>query len=156
MAKIILTGVDPSQTALRAAEQAAELSDGLGAELHVVSAYSVSMSETMRSVQGSHGPSAGAGAYNKLLEQQAEQAQKTADVVAETLREMLPNLEIDAAGVQGAPAEALLSEAERLGADIIVVGNKGVQGAARVFGSIARTVASETSCDLYIVNTRPR
>lgn len=156
MAKIVLTGVDPSQTALRAAEKAAILATGLGAELHVVSAYSVSMSETMRSAQRGFGPSAGAGAYNKLLDQQAQQAQSTADAVAETLREMFPDLGVVAAAVQGPPAEVLLSEASRLGADTIVVGNRGVQGAARVFGSIARTVAAETSSDLYIVNTRPR
>lgn len=154
MTKRILTGVDPSQTSLRAAEKAAVLADGLGAELHVVSAYSVSMSETMQSVQTRHRPTAGAGAYNKLIAQQGEQAQNTAAAVAETLREMFPNLQVFANAAQGTPAEVLLREAERLDVGIIVVGNKGVQGRARVLGSIARTVASETSCDLYIVNTR--
>lgn len=156
MTNIILTGVDPSQTALRAAEKAALLADGLGAQLHIVSAYNVNMSQAMRSVQELHSPGSGAGAYNRLIEQQGQQAQNTADAVAETLREMFPNVEVVASGVQGAPAEVLLAEAERLGAQTIVVGNKGVQGAARVLGSVARTVASETTCDLYIVNTRPR
>lgn len=156
MADSILVGVDPSQTALRAAEKAATLADGLGVGLHVISAYSVSMSETMRSVGHLHSPDGGAGAYNRLVRQQGEQAQKTAEAVAETLREMFPQLEVAASGVQGAPAEVLVAEAERLGAQAIVVGNKGVQGAARVLGSVARTVASETTCDLYIVNTRPR
>ena len=39
---------------------------------------------------------------------------------------------------------------------MIVVGNKRVQGFTRFLGSVARTIASEAHCDLYIVNTHQR
>ena len=56
----------------------------------------------------------------------------------------------------GEAAAALLREADEIGADMIVVGNKRVQGFTRFLGSIARTIASEAHCDLYIVNTHQR
>lgn len=152
MATTIVTGVDPSQTALVAAEKAAALADGMAAKLYVICGYSVSMSETMQTLQRTNNPST----YHQLVTRQAEQAQGTADAVAEALRGMFPELEIFASAVEGAPADVLTSEADRLDAEIIVVGNKGVQGPARLLGSIARTVASETNCDLYIVNTLQR
>ena len=41
-------------------------------------------------------------------------------------------------------------------ADMIVVGNKRVQGAARILGSIASEVARKAQCDLHIVYTHAR
>lgn len=51
------------------------------------------------------------------------------------------------------PATALCDEAERLEASIIVVGNRGVQGAARLLGSVATDVARRAPCDVLIANT---
>nr|MDT0666629.1 universal stress protein [Micromonospora sp. DSM 115978] len=53
----------------------------------------------------------------------------------------------------GKPADVLVSVAEELGASIIVVGNKRVQGVARVLGSIAADVAHRAPCDVYIAHT---
>jgi nucleotide-binding universal stress UspA family protein len=47
----------------------------------------------------------------------------------------------------------MCEEARRLGARIIVVGNRRVQGASRVLGSIASDVAKQAPCDVLIVNT---
>ena len=51
------------------------------------------------------------------------------------------------------PATALCEEATRLEASTIVVGNKRVQGAARVLGSIAGDVAKRAPCNVLIVHT---
>lgn len=51
------------------------------------------------------------------------------------------------------PATALCEEAVRLDASMIVVGNKRVQGAARVLGSIAGDVAKRAPCNVLIVHT---
>ena len=51
------------------------------------------------------------------------------------------------------PASALCEEAARLEASTIVVGNKRVQGAARVLGSIAGDVAKRAPCNVFIVHT---
>jgi nucleotide-binding universal stress UspA family protein len=47
----------------------------------------------------------------------------------------------------------MCEEARRLEARMIVVGNRRVQGAARVLGSIASDVAKHAPCDVYIANT---
>lgn len=156
MTKTIVTGVDMSQTALWAAERAAELAEGLGAELYVFSAYSTSTVDTINSVQHRRAGTTSSAAYRELTERQAQSAHKAAEDVANALRESYPNLTVVAAAVEGTPAEVLIREAERLKADTIVVGNKRVQGLARVLGSVASKVASETHCDLLIVNTTQR
>ncbi len=55
--------------------------------------------------------------------------------------------------VMNDPANGLCEEANRLNASMIVVGNKRVQGAARVLGSIAGDVAKRAPCNVLIVHT---
>jgi nucleotide-binding universal stress UspA family protein len=40
-----------------------------------------------------------------------------------------------------------------IGADLIVVGNRRVQGIGRLLGSVATDVAQHAPCDVYIVKT---
>jgi nucleotide-binding universal stress UspA family protein len=53
----------------------------------------------------------------------------------------------------GTAAKALCDEAVRLNASMIAIGNKRVQGAARVFGSIATDVAKHAPCDVLIIHS---
>jgi nucleotide-binding universal stress UspA family protein len=53
----------------------------------------------------------------------------------------------------GDPAKALLSVAEEVGADLIVVGNKGMKGAKRVLGSVPNDIAHHAPCAVLIVST---
>jgi len=154
MARTILTGVDNSDTALRAARKAAVLADAFGSELHVVSAFRGNTTNTIRSLQQTHERQHVQTAYRKAIDQMVEQARDVALTVAEKLQSDFPELKITSKGVEGEPGEVLVREADKIGADIIVVGNRRVQGPARIFGSIARTVASEASCDLHVVHTQ--
>lgn len=156
MTQKIVVGVDSSGTALQAAEKAASLAVALGAELHVVSAFNVNMTERIQSVRSQSEPSAMSSAYHRLVAQYAEEAERTASVAAEELRKNFPDLRIVAKAVEGAPGVALSNEANNLDADLIVVGNKRVQGPTRILGSVARTVAAEANCDLYVVHTHQR
>lgn len=153
MTKIIVTGVDSSQTALNAAHKAAELAQGSGAELHVFSAYRTSAGDSIWSAKAAGTSISTSPAYEKLTSSQAAAAAQTAQAVAGVLQEAYPDLTIKAAAVEGTPAEVLLKQAQALDADTIVVGNKRVQGVTRVLGSIALKVATEAKCDLHIVNT---
>lgn len=153
MTGIILAGVDNSQTALRAAEKAASLAVAFEAELHVVTAFNVNTTETLQSVRSQSEPAVMRSAYHRVVAQYAGEAKRTASGVAEKLLRVHPELKIVAKAVEGRPGAALISEAKKLDVDLVVVGNKRVQGPTRVLGSVARTVASEASCDLYIVNT---
>ena len=53
----------------------------------------------------------------------------------------------------GDPAECMCEEATRLDARSIVVGNRRVRGASRVFGSVAADVIRHAPCDVVIANT---
>ena len=54
---------------------------------------------------------------------------------------------------RGKPAEALIAEAERTNALMIVVGNRRMQGIGRLLGSVANSVAHNAPCDVYIAKT---
>ena len=56
-------------------------------------------------------------------------------------------------GPKGDPADAIVEVAVREGADLIVLGSKGMQGARRILGSIPNKVSHSSPCDLLIVQT---
>ena len=151
--KTIITGVDSSQTALTAAEKAAELAASFDAELYVFSAYSISSAVAMQSAKSGNMSSKTSEAYQRLASGQAEAAQQPPQSVAAILRDSWQNLKVNARAAEGQPAEVLVQQAEKLNADTIVVGNKKAQGLQRILGSISRNVAATTNCDLYVVNT---
>ncbi|GAA5194559.1 hypothetical protein GCM10023346_22310 [Arthrobacter gyeryongensis] len=53
----------------------------------------------------------------------------------------------------GRPADALIREAIRKEARLIVVGSRRVQGIGRVLGSVSNSVAQNAPCDVYIADT---
>jgi nucleotide-binding universal stress UspA family protein len=53
----------------------------------------------------------------------------------------------------GDPAEAIVRVATRIGADLIIVGNKGMRGARRVLGSVPNSIAHQAPCSVLIVDT---
>ena len=137
MSKIIVTGVDDSGTAAAAARKAAELAAATGSRLHVVSAF-------------------GSLEAEEILVSNEQEAEQTAHKVLAELHEAFPDLEITHSAAEGRPADALVKVADDLDAQLIVVGNKRVQGIARVLGSIARDVAAHAPCDVYVAHTHNR
>lgn len=71
--------------------------------------------------------------------------------VADSLRS--DDLIVSHSVVRSRPADALLKEAARVEADMIVVGNRRMRGVGRVLGSVANSVAHNAPCDVYIANT---
>jgi nucleotide-binding universal stress UspA family protein len=53
----------------------------------------------------------------------------------------------------GEPAEAIVRVAEEVGADLIVVGNKGLHGVRRVLGSVPNTVVHQAPCSVLVLDT---
>jgi nucleotide-binding universal stress UspA family protein len=139
MTGIIVVGVDGSETALRAAQTARGLAASLGATLHVVSAFDSDRTEVF-----------GSGS-DRWIVSDADDAEKVAKDVAASLRG--DDVNVTYAAARGKPAEALIHEAERSGAQLIVVGNRRMQGLGRVLGSVANSVAHNAPCDVYIANT---
>jgi nucleotide-binding universal stress UspA family protein len=61
---------------------------------------------------------------------------------------------VTAQAVSGSPSDVLLETATDVGADVIVVGSKGLTGASRfVLGSVASAVSHHAPCDVLIVQT---
>ena len=55
----------------------------------------------------------------------------------------------------GMPANALLEAVQETGADLLVVGNKGMRSlAGRIFGNIPGDVAKKAPVDVVLVDTR--
>jgi nucleotide-binding universal stress UspA family protein len=135
--QMIVVGIDGSPTAHRAAEIAATLAAATDASLHVVSAF-----HQKAAVDG--GPEFG-------LISSADQAHALVARVAGELEAGSSTVTSDA--IEGRPAEVVCAEAQRLGADLIVVGNKRVQGVARVLGAVANKVLQQSPCDVYVAHT---
>ncbi|HEY1762750.1 MAG TPA: universal stress protein [Acidimicrobiales bacterium] len=139
MFKVIVVGADGSPTARRAIEAAAELAAMSEGTLHIVSAYeSKNISASDLPAEFKHvNPE---GEVQALLQELSFVAKnKGTEPVLHS--------------VTGAPAEAIISTAERLNADLIVVGNKGMRGARRVLGSVPNSVAHGANCSVAIIDT---
>ncbi|MCG2622570.1 universal stress protein [Arthrobacter sp. I2-34] len=141
MAGTVIVGVDGSSTALKAASRAAAIADGLQSELAVLCAYAKENTEVVR-----------IGNDTWILDD-AEQAQKMAEQVVATLRDERPGLNLRPLAVRGKPQDALVEEAERMGAGLLVVGNVGMQGLGRLLGSVASSVVHNAPCDVLVVKT---
>ena len=141
MSNIVMVGVDGSNSAFKAASQAALIAEAFNAELAVLSAFVKESAEAIK-----------IGNDTWILDD-AKKAQKVAERVAAELREEHPDLSIRPGAVRGKPQEALVEEAARSGARLLVVGNVGMKGLGRVLGSVASSVAHNAPCDVFIVKT---
>ena len=138
MSGIIVVGVDGSATAKKAAESARDLAAALGASLHVVSAFDSDKTEVF-----------GSGS-DRWIVSDADAAEHVARTGADSLGR---DIKVTYSAARGRPADALIKEALRMEARIIVVGNRRMHGIGRVLGSVANSVAHNAPCDVYIANT---
>jgi nucleotide-binding universal stress UspA family protein len=145
----IVVGTDGSETASKAVTRAAELAAASSATLSIVSAFRPVPPERLRNER--------VGAPEDL----AYVVNSREDVdhllsVAKKLAESLGAGSVRTEAVDSDPSEALIDVAERLSADLIVVGSKGMTGAKRfILGSVPNRVAHHTPCDVLIVKTDP-
>ena len=145
----IVAGTDGSATAERAVRQAVALAARFGARLHLVSAHALdgdaAPPDDLRTVPDSLSDLGWqvttGGTAEGVLTRSAEAVRHAGvDVVTHTRR--------------GDPAGALIAVAEEEGADLIVVGSKGVRSARRlVVGSVAGTLLRHAPCGVYVVRT---
>jgi nucleotide-binding universal stress UspA family protein len=77
-----------------------------------------------------------------------DQGQKVLDSTAKSL-----GREIDGRVVQGSVSDAIIETAASIGADLIVTGSKGMQGARRLLGSVPNSVSHHSPCSLLIAKT---
>lgn len=142
----IVVGTDDSQTARRAVAVAGVLARRFGARLHLVHGF-----RDPGEVPGA--PSArapgGAGAREASVWRRSSE-----DLLAAAAED--PNLhDVDVAlhSVAGGAAEVIIVVAERVGADLIVVGNRGMQGVRQPPESVPNLVAHRAPCHVLIAKT---
>jgi nucleotide-binding universal stress UspA family protein len=142
----IVIGTDGSETAKEAVRQASELAKAHGSRLHLVSAYEPvpegrlreERSEVPEDLQWMVNPRED---VNATLEETGEQLKGE-------------GLEVETHAREGDPADAILDVAEEKGADLIVVGNKGMTGAKRfLLGSVPNKVSHHAPCSVMIIRT---
>jgi nucleotide-binding universal stress UspA family protein len=142
----MVVGTDGSDTASEAVRQASELAKQVGAKGHLVSAYEPvpegRLREERQQVPGDL----------QWMVNAREDVSQTLDEAAGRLREA--GIEVEIHAREGDPADAILDVAEEEGADLIVVGNKGMTGAKRfLLGSVPNKVSHHAPCSVMIIRT---
>ena len=146
MYKVLVVGTDGSATADRAVEAAAEIARSWGSELHIVTATRAPRtSAAFAATTGA--PLIDSGAEKALAEEAAK------NVGEEALRKFGEGLAAEAHAAQGNADDVILATAAEVGADLIVVGSKGMRGARRYLGSVPNSIAHGADCAVLVVKT---
>jgi nucleotide-binding universal stress UspA family protein len=146
MFQSIVVGTDGSQTAGEAVREATELAKVLGASIELVSAYEPVSNQRLRE------ESRQAPEDLQWMVNPREDVEATLREAAETVEQAGVSVNIYAR--EGDPADAILDVAEERGADLIVVGNKGMTGAKRfLLGSVPNKVSHHAPCSVLIIRT---
>jgi nucleotide-binding universal stress UspA family protein len=137
----IVVGTDGSATASMAVRMAAQIARQNDSTLHLVS-----VSKLAASVGGGGLPSGSPVGGEALLE-------LAVDRMLDDLSREIEGLDVVTHTESGAPATAIVRYADQIGADLIVVGSKGMQGTQRIIGSVPNSVAHKAGCHVLIVKT---
>lgn len=154
----IVVGSDGSQTAGYAVQRAAELAAAVGASLVLVRAYA---EREPRDAAVAYEPTlvgdeaTAAGLPDDVARPVGARAHAQASIDAEIAQ--ITALGVgDVTGIvrPGEPADTIIDIAEEQDADLIVVGNKGMSGAARfLLGSVPNKITHHAPCNVLVVRT---
>lgn len=140
----VVVGTDGSDSSLRAVERAGQLASGPDAKLIVATAYLDNPEDTRAAdvLKDEGYKVTGAGPIYDILRDAADRA-KAAGAV-----------DVEERAVKGAPVDALVDLVNEVGADLLVVGNVGLNTiAGRLLGSVPANVARKSTSDVLIVHT---
>ena len=94
--------------------------------------------------------------YAEIIRAGEEQAQNIIQKAAREIRDRQGDkLRITTEVIPGQPRYTILGEAERWGADLIMVGSHGYRGLTKLWlGSVSQAVATHAKCSVEIVRSR--
>jgi nucleotide-binding universal stress UspA family protein len=146
--RTVVVGTDGSESSLRAVARAGALAGACGATLVVACAYLPAEADER---ELSHAQDVlGEDAYQVVGSHPAEDTVRSAGeraVAAGAGR-------VRTVAVMGSPVEALLDVVRREDADLLVVGNKGLNGIkGRLLGSVPADATRRSGCDVLVVHT---
>jgi nucleotide-binding universal stress UspA family protein len=139
----IAVGTDGSATATKAVEFALDLAERYKAKLVFISSYRPVSESRLRQEQ-------------KDAPEELQWSLNPAEDVEATLRDVEGladerGLKWTSEAREGDPADVLVDLAEEHGADVLVIGNKGMH--RRVLGSVPNSVSHKANCSVMIVKT---
>jgi nucleotide-binding universal stress UspA family protein len=147
--KTVLVGTDGSESSFRAVERAAQVAADAGGTLLIVSAY-MAMSERD---QRRAGEALGDESYKVVGSHPSEDILREATDIAKKAGAK----KIDTVSQAGDPVDVLVDVVDKHGADVCVVGNRGLNSlAGRLLGSVPANISHRASCDVLIVHTTSR
>jgi nucleotide-binding universal stress UspA family protein len=144
----VLVGTDGSQSSYRAVDRAAGIARDSAATLVIVCAYHPASRREVAAAEDVLRDEA----YHVVGSAPAEETLRTA---AERAAAQGASA-IERAAVEGEPVKSLLSMLDQYRADLLVVGNRGLNTlAGRLLGSVPADVSRRAPCDVLIVHTVP-
>jgi nucleotide-binding universal stress UspA family protein len=142
----IVVGTDGSSTAQEAVRQAAQLAKSVNAKVYIVSAFEPVSDARLRDEQQQVPEDL------QWMVNPREDVEDALEAGAQPLQD--DGLVVETIARQGDPADAILDVAEEKGADLIVVGNKGMKGAKRfLLGSVPNKISHHAPCSVMIIRT---
>lgn len=143
----VLVAVDGSPFSLAAIDEAAGMSWPSGSEVKIISAIELPAPAVIGSMPM---PDNYYTEWEQALEDQA--TANTANAIARFYEKGGVGVKAEAKTVKGDPKLAIIEEAERWGADLIIVGTHGYNAFERFWlGSVSRSIASHAHCSVQIV-----
>ena len=138
----IVVGTDGSESSHLAVRRAAGIAAAFGSELVLASAYFAKEADAQASRRDESSPVVGDEHAEEVLGSAMEVAcEEGVENVRAVLRE-------------GAPVDALMAVVTEEDADLLVVGNRGINSlTGRLLGSVPADVARQSDCDVMIVHT---
>ena len=147
----ILLATDGSDYSKAAVNSVAERPWPQGSEVKIISAMEVPFAPT---TEGWVMPDSYYSELDRVAREQAEAAVKYAVERIESGK--ASGIEIITKIISGSAREAILDEAERWDADLIVLGSHGYSGWQRfLLGSVSHAVATHAHCSVEIVRQKP-
>jgi nucleotide-binding universal stress UspA family protein len=140
MISTVAVGTDGSATADKAVSEAAEIARRFGAKLVLLSAYQDSGGSPPDQSQDIElqWASSSSARVRSILERSEEDLSRA-------------GIECQTSVDEGDPAEVLVRLAAECGADLLVIGNKGMR--RRMLGSVPNTVTHKADCSVLVVKT---
>jgi nucleotide-binding universal stress UspA family protein len=140
----VVVGTDGSNSSLLAVERAGQLASGPDARVIVATAYLSAPEDTRAAdtLRDEGYKMVGNAPIYDILRDASDRARAAGAV------------NVEERAIEGAPVEALVDLANEVGADLIVVGNVGLNTiAGRLLGSVPANVARKSKTDVLIVHT---
>ncbi len=145
----VLCGTDGSESSFRAVDRAAAVARDAGAALILTCAYRPMSAREVQDAQDALGGESykvsGSTPAEDVLRDAADRAKQVGATQVETL------------AVEGDAVDELIHIVKRHDADLVVVGNRGLNSlAGRLLGSVPANISHRASCDVLIVSTTGR